>query len=223
MAPTILSARFEQALVYTAILHSGQGRKGTPVPYVSHLLSVAALALENGANEDEVIAALLHDAVEDAGGAPRLEDIRCRFGQRVAEIVAGCTDTEVDENRPQRGGQIPFVPLTPQKGTVPDGSPKPPWEERKRKYIAQLAHGSDSVKLVSCADKVHNARSIVADLREQGDSIWSRFTTGKAGTLWYYRTLVETYQQHGAPKRQLNKLVRTVDEMEQLAQGKNRR
>jgi (p)ppGpp synthase/HD superfamily hydrolase len=193
MAPTILSARFEQALVYTAILHSGQGRKGTPVPYVSHLLSVAALALENGANEDEVIAALLHDAVEDAGGAPRLEDIRCRFGQRVAEIVAGCTDT--------------------------DETPKPPWKERKEKYIAQLAHGSDSVKLVSGADKVHNARSIVADLREQGDSIWSRFTTGKAGTLWYYRTLVETYQQHGAPKRLLDELVRTVDEMERLAKG----
>jgi (p)ppGpp synthase/HD superfamily hydrolase len=191
MAPSILSARFEQALVYAAILHSGQGRKGTAVPYISHVLSVAALALENGASEDEAIAALLHDAVEDAGGAPRLEDIRCRFGQRVAEIVSGCTDT--------------------------DATPKPAWEERKRRYIAQLAYGSDSVKLVSCADKVHNARSIVADLREQGDAIWSRFTTGKAGTLWYYRTLVETYQQHGAPKRLLDELVRTVDEMERLA------
>ena len=194
MSPTILSQRFEQALVYAAILHSGQGRKGTPVPYVSHVLSVAALALENGANEDEAIAALLHDAVEDAGGAPRLEDIRCRFGQTVAEIVAGCTDT--------------------------DETPKPPWEERKRRYIAQLAHGSDSVKLVSCADKVHNARSIVADLREHSEAIWSRFTTGKSGTLWYYRTLVETYQQHGAPKRLLDELVRTVEEMERLAKDK---
>jgi (p)ppGpp synthase/HD superfamily hydrolase len=191
ITPTILSARFEQALVYAAILHSGQGRKGTAVPYVSHVMSVAALALENGANEDEAIAALLHDAVEDAGGAPRLEDIRCRFGQRVADIVARCTDT--------------------------DETPKPPWKERKEKYIAQLAHGSDSVKLVSCADKVHNARSIVADLREHGDAIWSRFTTGKSGTLWYYRTLVETYQQHGGPKRLLDELARTVDEMERLA------
>ena len=195
MAPTTLSARFEQALVYTAILHSGQGRKGTAVPYVSHVLSVAALALESGANEDEAIAALLHDTVEDAGGAPRLEDIRCRFGQTVAEIVAGCTDT--------------------------DETPKPPWKERKEKYIAQLAHGSDSVKLVSCADKVHNARSIVADLREHGEAIWSRFTTGKPGTLWYYRTLVETYQQHGGPKRLLDELVRTVDEMERISEQMN--
>ena len=116
-----------------------------------------------------------------------------RFGQTVADIVAGCTDT--------------------------DETPKPPWKERKEKYIAQLAHGSDSVKLVSCADKVHNARSIVADLREQGDAIWSRFTTGKAGTLWYYRTLVETYQKHGGPKRLLDELVRTVEEMERLADG----
>jgi (p)ppGpp synthase/HD superfamily hydrolase len=193
MAPLILSHRFEQALVYAAILHSGQGRKGTAVPYISHVMSVAALALENGANEDEAIAALLHDAVEDAGGAPRLADIRVRFGQTVADIVAGCTDTDV--------------------------TPKPPWKERKEKYIAQLAHGSDSVMLVSCADKLHNARSIVADLREHGEAIWSRFTTGKPGTLWYYRTLVETYQKHGGPKRLLDELVRTVEEMERLAKG----
>ncbi|HEV2972774.1 MAG TPA: HD domain-containing protein [Pirellulales bacterium] len=191
MPKTVLSSRFEQALIYAAILHSGQARKSTSVPYISHVLSVAALALENGASEDEAIAALLHDAVEDAGGAPRLEDIRCRFGEAVAEIVAGCTDT--------------------------DETPKPPWKERKQAYIAQLAHGSDSVKLVSCADKVHNARSIVADLRELGDAIWSRFTGGKAGTLWYYRTLVETYQQRGGPQRLLGELVRTVDEMQRLA------
>src|SRR5260370_9832150 len=119
----ILSTRFEQALVYAAILHSGQARKKSSIPYLSHVLSVAALALENGANEDEAIAALLHDAVEDAGGAPRLEDIRCRFGQAVAEIVAGCTDTLVDEHRPPRGGQSPFTPKTAQKRTAPDGSP----------------------------------------------------------------------------------------------------
>jgi (p)ppGpp synthase/HD superfamily hydrolase len=193
MMPMFLSPQFEQALVYAAILHSGQGRKGTAVPYVSHVMSVAALALENGANEDEAIAALLHDAVEDAGGAARLEDIRLRFGQAVADIVDGCTDT--------------------------DQTPKPPWKERKEKYIAQLAHGSDSIKLVSCADKVHNARSIVADLREQGDALWSRFTTGKPGTLWYYRTLVETYQKHGGPKRLVDELARIVDEMERLAEG----
>ncbi len=187
----ILSLRFEQALVYAAILHSGQARKGTRTPFISHLLSVAALALENGANEDEAIAALLHDAVEDAGGAPRLEDIRSRFGPVVAEIVLGCTDT--------------------------DKSPKPPWKQRKEQYIAHLAHGSDSVKLVSCADKVHNSRSIVADLRELGDAVWSRFTGGKDGTLWYYRTLLETYRNHGGPPRLVGELARTVDEMERLA------
>src|SRR5262249_2827215 len=101
--------------------------------------------------------------------------------------------------------------------TDTDETPKPPWKERKEKYIAQLARGSDSVKLVSCADKVHNARSIVADLREHGDAIWSRFTTGKQGTLWYYRSLVGTYQRHGGPKRVLDDLVRTVEEMERLA------
>jgi (p)ppGpp synthase/HD superfamily hydrolase len=186
-----LSPRFEQALVYAAILHSGQARKKSSIPYLSHVLSVAALALENGANEDEAIAALLHDAVEDAGGAPRLEDISCRFGSEVAEIVLGCTDT--------------------------DQTPKPPWKERKERYIAHLAHGSESVKLVSCADKLHNARSIVADLRELGDAVWSRFTGGKEGTLWYYRALIETYQKHGAPPRLLGELIRTVDEMVRLA------
>ncbi|HKD36949.1 MAG TPA: HD domain-containing protein [Pirellulales bacterium] len=187
----ILSPRFEQALVYAAVLHSGQARKGTKTPFISHLMSVAALVLENDGNEDEAIAALLHDAVEDAGGAPRLEDIRSRFGPVVADIVLGCTDT--------------------------DKSPKPPWKDRKEQYIAHLAHCSDSVKLVSCADKVHNSRSIVADLRKVGEAIWTRFTGGKLGTLWYYRTLLETYQKHGGPPRLVGELSRTVAEMERLA------
>src|SRR5260221_5378009 len=167
-----LSPRFEQALVYSAILHAGQARKKSSIPYLSHVLSVAALALENGANEDEAIAALLHDAVEDAGGMPRLEDIGCRFGSEVAEIVLGCTDT--------------------------DQTPKPPWKERKERYIAHLAHGSDSVKLVSCADKLHKRRSIGTDLRELGDAVWSRFTGGKEGKLWDYQALIETDQKNGA-------------------------
>jgi GTP pyrophosphokinase len=187
----VLSPRFEQALVYAAVLHSGQARKGTKTPFISHLMSVAALVLENGGNEDEAIAALLHDAVEDAGGAPRLEDIRSRFGPVVADIVTGCTDT--------------------------DRFHKPPWKERKEQYIAHLAHGSDSVKLVSCADKVHNSRSIVADLREHGEAVWSRFTGGKEGTLWYYRTLLETCQKHGGPPRLVGELARTVAEMVRLA------
>src|ERR1051325_12202408 len=129
-----LTSRFEDALSFAARLHSGQLRKGTAIPYVSHLLAVASVALEHGADEDEAIAALLHDAVEDQGGAPTREEIRRRFGDRVVEIVDGCTDAE----------------------TVP----KPPWRERKERYIAHVAEASPSVRLVSASDKLHNARSI---------------------------------------------------------------
>ena len=159
----ILSPRFEQALIYACVVHSGQDRKGTDVPYISHLLFVAGLALENGANEDEAIAALLHDAVEDAGGKARARDIRCRFGDAVADIVEGCTDA--------------------------DEVPKPPWRERKEAYIAHLSEASPSVLLVSCCDKVHNARSIVTDLSEIGEQLWERFNGGREGTLWYYQAL----------------------------------
>ncbi len=189
--PLTLSPRFEQALVYAAMLHSGQVRKGTSIPYISHVLSIAALALEHGASEEEAIGALLHDAVEDAGGAPRLADIRIRFGETVAKIVEGCTDTME--------------------------TPKPDWRPRKEAYIARLGGESASVRLVSCADKVHNARSILADLRHEGETVWSRFTGGKEGTLWYYRALVDAYKQHGAPPRLLDELERAVNEMERLA------
>jgi len=179
--------RFEEALLYAARLHRDQTRKGTEVPYVTHLLAVAAIVGENGGTEDEVVAALLHDAPEDRGGKDRLEDIRARFGDEVAEIVDGCTDTYED--------------------------PKPEWRPRKEAYIAHVATASPSVRLVSAADKLHNARSILADLRSLGDKLWDRFTGGKEGTLWYYRALVEAYAEVGSNPvvEELDKVVREIE------------
>src|SRR5688572_8301077 len=148
-----LSQRFEQALIYAVLIHAGQVRKGTEIPYVSHLLGVASIALEYGANEDEAIGALLHDAGEDAGGRGRIEDIRQRFGDTVANVVEGCTDTDV--------------------------VPKPVWRKRKEDYIAHIGSASDSVRLVSASDKLHNARAILRDYRSHGEKLWERFTGGK--------------------------------------------
>jgi (p)ppGpp synthase/HD superfamily hydrolase len=189
-----LGSRFEEALPFAAQLHRNQVRKGTGVPYVSHLMAVAALVLEHGGNEDEAIAALLHDAVEDQGGADTLRKIRERFGDNVAAIVEGCTDT--------------------------DQMPKPPWRPRKEAYLAHVASASPSVRLVSAADKLHNARTIVADQRRFGDDVWRRFSGGRDGTLWYYRALVEAFRAHG-PTPLVEELERVVGEMEGLA-GRDR-
>ena len=182
--------RFEEALLYAARLHRDQTRKGTGTPYVTHLLAVAAIVGENGGTEDETVAALLHDAPEDRGGKERLEEIRARFGDEMAEIVDGCTDTYED--------------------------PKPEWRPRKEAYIAHVAEASPSVRLVSAADKLHNARSILADLRVLGDELWGRFTGGKEGTLWYYRALVEAYAGDGS-NPVVEELDRVVREIEALA------
>ena len=184
-----LSPRFEEALAFAADLHRQQVRKGTDVPYLAHLMAVASLALEHGASEDEAIAAVLHDAVEDQGGAATREAIRGRFGAAVEEIVAGCTDTEE--------------------------TPAPPWRARKEAYLARLASASPSVRLVSICDKVHNARSILADYRTAGEALWSRFRGGKTGTLWYYRALVEAFAAHGRT-RLLDELQRVLAELDEL-------
>jgi (p)ppGpp synthase/HD superfamily hydrolase len=155
-----LGARFQRALSYAARLHATQVRKGTTRPYVAHLLGVTSTVLTHGGDEDEAIAALLHDAVEDQGGKPRLREIRRKFGERVARIVEGCTDADTD--------------------------PKPPWLERKKKYLQHLRDADSSIRLVSAADKLYNAREILSDLRTHRDSVWSRFKGGKEGTLWYY-------------------------------------
>jgi len=182
--------RFEEALQWATQLHAGQSRKGTRIPYISHLLSVAALVIEDGGDEDEAIAALLHDAVEDQGGLQTREEIRRRFGDRVVGIVDGCTDA--------------FT------------SPKPPWRERKEKHIENVRCATPEVLRVSVADKLHNARSILDDLRRNGDTIWSRFRGGKDGTLWYYRTMTRALEQGGS-SRLLQELRRVVSELERLA------
>ena len=187
----LLTTRFEQAVTYVSIVHAGTMRKGTNVPYISHLLSVAALVMEYGGDEDEVIAALLHDAVEDAGGQPRLDDIRQRFGERVAQIVLDCTDS--------------------------DTTPKPPWQARKEAYIARLESVSPSARLVSCCDKLHNSRTIVADLHLYGNEVWNKFTGKREGSLWYYATLLTKYQRMGVPKPLVDELARTIATMQALA------
>jgi GTP pyrophosphokinase len=146
-----LGPRFESALVLAARLHRDQVRKGTRIPYVAHLLAVASLALEHGAYEDEAIAALLHDAVEDQGGDPTFERIRNEFGERVASLVL-----ELSDARPARGEE------------------KPPWRVRKERYLEHLDRASPSVRMLAAADKLHNLRAIVEDLRVDGDCVWER-------------------------------------------------
>jgi (p)ppGpp synthase/HD superfamily hydrolase len=194
-----LSNRFSNAVLLACKLHRTQARKGTEIPYVSHLLSVAGLALEHGATEDEAIAAVLHDAVEDQGGARRAAQIRARFGPRVATIVLGCTDTVQD--------------------------PKPPWRARKEAYVRHIGSASRSIRLVSVCDKLHNARAILADYREHGDELWARFTGGREGTLWYYRSLVTSFSKAARPSekgmaRAVAELERVVAELEALSAGR---
>lgn len=167
-----LTAKFEAALVYATRLHANQTRKISGVPYIAHLMSVAALVLEAGGNEDEAIAALLHDAIEDQGGQPTREEIHRQFGDIVVAIVDGCTESDI--------------------------TPKPPWQERKTRYLEQIRHASPSVRLVSLADKLHNARSLLAEWQQQGDIIWSAFNSSREKTLWFYQSLVQVYQHTGS-------------------------
>ena len=190
---TLLSKRFDDALAWASDLHRHQVRKGTPVPYVAHLLAVASLTLEAGGTEDEAIAALLHDAVEDQGGAPTLAAIRERFGSTVADIVDGCSDTDVE--------------------------PKPAWRPRKEAYLAHLPGASASVRLVSVCDKLHNARSILSDYRLYGEQVWMRFSGGREGTLWYYRELVKAYRKAGMSGSLVDELERTVEELHRLVRA----
>jgi (p)ppGpp synthase/HD superfamily hydrolase len=156
-------------MVYAHQVHQNQRRKGTGIPYIAHILGVAALAIEYGAGEDEAIGALLHDAAEDGGGEATLAEIRARFGDAVADIVLGCSDSLVE-----------------------DPEDKLPWRERKENYLAHLENASTSVCLVSAADKLHNVRSIMRDYREHGEDIWERFQGRRDGTLWYYETVADT-------------------------------
>ncbi|HEX3725613.1 MAG TPA: HD domain-containing protein [Pirellulales bacterium] len=186
MQPT---ARFSEALAYACHLHAAQQRKGSTIPYVAHLLAVTAIVLEHGGSEDEAIAAVLHDAIEDQGGVPVREEIRRRFGDQVAQIVEGCTDA--------------------------DTIPKPPWRARKQAYLTGLATAGPAVRLVSAADKLHNLRSLVVDYRRLGEALWDRFNGGKQGTLWYYRAVATELES--SPCAQLvDELRQALAELERL-------
>jgi (p)ppGpp synthase/HD superfamily hydrolase len=164
-----LTKRFEDALIFALAAHDGQFRKGTEIPYASHLLAVASIVMDYGGEEDEAIAALLHDCVEDRGVRP--EEIRARFGEEIKSIVVACSDSLEED---------------------PDD--KPDWRPRKEAYLEHLKTAPPPVLLVSAADKLHNVRSIVKDFLEIGHAVWTRFKGGKDGSLWYYESLVNIFK-----------------------------
>jgi len=194
-AAPLLTGRFQRAFALACEVHGAQLRKGTRIPYVAHLMSVAALVLEHGSGEDAAIGGLLHDAVEDCeDGAEMERRIRAEFGGHVAGIVLGCSDAVA----------------------VP-GQPKPPWRDRKQAYIDRLAGEDDpDVLLVSACDKLHNARSVVADLRAVGPAVWGRFKAGPAAQLWYYQSLASCYQGR-VPPALSGELGRAAGQMRSLA------
>ncbi len=191
-----LGKRFERALVWACRLHRGQRKKSSDVPYVSHLLAVTALVLEDGGSESEAVAALLHDAVEDQ--AIGRKAIRKRFGKRVARIVDGCTEK-----------------LGPKKNAARDAKT---WRKRKQRTLAYLRDPAtpESVLRVTAADKLHNARTIVADLRRIGPEVWQRFNAGAVDQLWYYRSLTVIFS-HRLPGLLSDELRVAVRDMESLA------
>ena len=190
----MLSKRMTEAFEFARQLHGDQLRKGTQTPYLSHLMSVSSLVLDSGGSEEEAIAALLHDTVEDCGGLPVLEKIRQQFGESIANIVKECSE--------------------------PEAIPKPPWQERKNAYIAQVAGAGDSVKRVACADKLHNLRSILTDYQEVGERVWDRFHADKEGTLWFYQSMVETLRSFGHGVAIFAELEKRVGDLERIVNAK---
>ena len=193
-----LGKRFVQAFGDAAALHSMQKRKGSDIPYISHLMAVCSMVLEQGGDEDQAIAALLHDAVEDQGGQPTLRVIRRRFGEHVARLVEACTDADTD--------------------------PKPPWRRRKEKYLRHLRSAPPEVMPIVLADKIHNARCILRDYRLLGGKVWKRFKGGKEGTLWYYRELAATLDKidSGWAAQELSRIVSELDNASVMSREKAR-
>jgi (p)ppGpp synthase/HD superfamily hydrolase len=189
----MLSEKFIQAVDHANEAHKGHMRKGTQIPYISHLMAVASLVMESGGSEDEIIAALLHDAVEDCGGKPVLDKIKKRFGQSVASIVDDCTETYED--------------------------PKPPWKGRKESYISHIKEGSPSVRLVSCADKLHNVRCLLSDYRQVGEVLWDRFSASKEETLWFYQSMADVLCTSGKDLKVYADLDNAVKELEKTIKG----
>ncbi len=185
-----LTKRFDDAMQYASIVHGGQTRKSTGIPYLAHVLAVAALVLDHDGDEDQAIAALLHDAAEDVGGETRLAHIRAHFGDRVADIVDVCSDTFED--------------------------PKPPWRERKEAFLARLPDAPKEALLVVAADKLHNAGSILRDYQLIGEDLWDRFSSGRDGQLWYYDEVVPILLEQ-IPGPLVNELAHTVQRLRQAA------
>ena len=193
MTPPTLGPRFEEALLLAVRTHGNDLRKGPArIPYVSHLLSVCALVLEDGGDEDEAIAALLHDTLEDHPEEVTKADLERRFGPRVADLVVRCTDTPPD----YRGGT------------------KPHWHGRKAAYVARIRKEGYPLCRVALADKLHNTRSIVLDYRRFGDKIWKPFKATKKEQLRYHRALVEAFREAEAPKYLVDELGSLVEELE---------
>lgn len=187
-----LTERFTAALTYAVELHLRQRRKSSGAPYAAHLLGVTATVLEQGGTEDEAIAALLHDAIEDQGGPATRAAIAERFGEPVAAMVEACSDSHT--------------------------MPKPPWRERKERHLARLRTAPPSVRLISAADKLYNAQSLLADYRRQGDALWQHFRGGRDGTLWYLRNVVDVLR--AVDRRPIvDDLERVVAELEATVQS----
>ena len=187
--PPHLGPRLQKAFCYAADKHAGQTRKQSAIPYLSHLLAVTALVLEGGGDEEMAMAALLHDVVEDCGGMPILREVRKMFGTRVAHIVEGCTDSFTD--------------------------PKLPWIVRKAEYLKRLKHEDAETRLVSASDKLHTVRTVIADYRTDGESIWKRFSGGRDGTLWYYRALNAEFQRR-KPNRITRELAIALHDLDEI-------
>lgn len=198
MSSTMLTGRFDDAFLYAHERHGNQRRKGAGAPFIAHVMAVAALVLEHGGDEDQAIAALLHDTVEDHPRDGRTSaEILERFGERVHRIVIAMTDSDPE---------------------APDEAAKGPWHERKQAYLEHLTEAPAEVLLVAAADKLHNARAVYEDYRDDGDAIWGRFTVGRDDQLWYYRSLVMALRSApaGAPERLVDELTRTVGSLETL-------
>jgi (p)ppGpp synthase/HD superfamily hydrolase len=197
---SVATARFLDALNYAVTLHGTDNRKGSSVPYIAHLLGVCALVLTDGGTDDEATGALLHDALEDHPAETSREIIAERFGMKVLSIVEGCTDTSPDYK----------------------GGPKEPWRQRKERYLKHVQHANPEVLRVALADKLDNVRSMLADYRHVGESLWSRFNAGKKDQLWLLRSLVRAFRSAGANGFLVEEFDRTVSEFEAACNTKRK-
>lgn len=181
--PMRLTNQFSQALQLAHRLHQDQNRKSGDVPYLSHLMGVSALVLRYGGTEEEAIAALLHDAVEDQGGQKTLKIIEKQFGNIVAHIVDGCSDSDI--------------------------IPKPPWKERKLNYINHLRTTDEGTMIVAASDKLYNAEDCIRTYAIIGEGLWDLFNPPREETKWYYQSLAEVFSSR---KEEFPRLAPLFDE-----------